>query len=421
MFSKILSVILVSFLFLSQSFANCWESKSGLKVYKSACLEEIELKSPVSISIPMGTKLRKAASMTDIIYPSSSGNNAQVEVLTESRSFDIKKVFKDTEDSSGVMMLVSDNGKDAYVWVKKAFIPTSLGLSNIECSGYDVALTFDDGPYLFPNKTGSYNNRTEDVMKVLKEQNVPAAFFFNGLNFDTRNEFKHEMTPERMQWLTDKNISRTADQKSKGLDTVKAALVDPLFTVGNHGQYHFSHADKEFYEAVEDNVKYSQDLIERAKNEVSEGVEESFNLFRFPYGACWNTYARFKQCDIAKSYDYHIGWDVDSNDWKYDESYIKANQETKKQIVETMVNDIQNQICENKGGVVLLHDRYSVTSENIELIVKSLKDRGHNIKPLVKVESGLATLSFSNPKTVSAGISGSPKPEASASSGSATE
>ncbi len=200
---------------------------------------------------------------------------------------------------------------------------------------YPVTLTFDDGPH---------GTLTPKVLDTLKEEKVPGTFFVLGEHFEggksnPSNKKKYEIL-DRM--------------KKEG------------HTIGSHTYKHLSHPTLS-YEAMKENLNKSNALL---KDYLSP-------VLRLPYGA---GAFRAKNPDVQKKNDLvmktvkesgfeHVLWDIDTNDW-----------DVKKRA--TLERDMLNQICEQKGGVVLFHDVQSNTAANLKKWIQAIKNEGHSFVKL---------------------------------------
>jgi peptidoglycan-N-acetylglucosamine deacetylase len=155
-----------------------------------------------------------------------------------------------------------------------------------------VALTFDDGPCA---------PFTGQILDVLKEYHVPAAFFVCGKNVETFPDLARRMVAEG-------------------------------HTVGNHT---FSHPFLYFRtrRAMRDEIVRTQQAIETAT-----GVRP--RLFRPPYGARW-----FGLMQVLKQQGLKmVMWSATGYDWKYGAD----------RILQSVLGEVQ------PGAVILLHDGRNV-------------------------------------------------------------
>lgn len=195
-----------------------------------------------------------------------------------------------------------------------------------------IALTFDDGP-----KVGT----TDRVVEVLRQQNVPATFFMNGIP-----------------------IKRSAASRA----LAQTIADDPLFMVANHSYSH-------------QNMK-AMPSAERAKEigRVTDLIVELGNTpryFRFPYGS-----ASAAGITQATGIGYAVtGWHVDSGDWCFQAGGGRCKASTwdgvPDQYRDNMKGYVLSQLTNQRGGIVLFHDIHRYTADALEDIIIALKARGY--------------------------------------------
>lgn len=228
-----------------------------------------------------------------------------------------------------------------YVFIS-AFTATKT--SSIKSLPYDgstanrtIALTFDDGPD---------EVYTRQIIAILKENEVPATFFFTGRNM-----------------LNQKDVVR--EVKEAG------------FEIGNHT---FTHST---------NINASPKRLSlelNVTNMILEGLTGySAVLYRPPYLLNMKmeefrvSYDPEKENDpllpLAWAYDMgfvSVGVDIDSNDWRALDS-------------EEILNTINSQIIDG-GHIILLHDAArggSLISEGtLQAIIEEYKDKGYEFVPV---------------------------------------
>lgn len=168
----------------------------------------------------------------------------------------------------------------------------------------NVALTFDDGPSIYTN----------DLLDVLKENNIKATFFLTGENIN-----KYPETVKRMY--------------NEG------------HTIGIHGYSHTSFNKLGISGTINE--------INICKNILAElGVEWS-GLVRPPYGSINE--------DIKENVDVpFILWSVDTRDWESRNTY---------RVIERFESDTFG------GSIVLMHDLYPTTVEAMREILPDYKDK----------------------------------------------
>ncbi len=181
-----------------------------------------------------------------------------------------------------------------------------------------VALTFDDGP--IPGKT-------EPILDLLRDANVPATFFVLGENAERHPEILDRMVREGHE-------------------------------IGNHT---FAHPNltKLSNSEVRKEIKRSQDII-------YESVGYFPRFFRPPYGA-----ANLTTMSILSSQNLTaVFWSVDPQDWKGG-----SEQE--------IVADISDHL--DNGSIILLHERSPNTSQSIPKIIETVREKGFTFVTLGKM------------------------------------
>lgn len=169
-----------------------------------------------------------------------------------------------------------------------------------------VALTFDDGPA---------KNTTADLLDILKQYDVKATFFVQGVNVDKRPEL----------------VARAQQEGHE---------------IGNH-TYDHKNLTKISMDEVNQQINKTADAVERAC-----GVRPT--LLRPPYGA--TTYKLRDQLTVPV-----IKWSVEPAD-----SFTKDTT----QIVNTVLKDTQD------GDIILLHDTHDYSVAAIPKIIEGLREKG---------------------------------------------
>ncbi|MDD2220784.1 MAG: polysaccharide deacetylase family protein [Clostridia bacterium] len=181
-----------------------------------------------------------------------------------------------------------------------------------------IALTFDDGPSIY----------TPKLLDYLEEYDARATFFVLG----NRAEIYQETL---------------------------ARAVQAGCQIGNHGYNHigeFTQMDDTTLEAQVNNTNCAIEAV----------VNQSRIYIRPPYGSINQEVADKLGVPI-------ILWDIDTKDWKNNDTKIIANQVIK---------------CAHDGAIILMHDCYFNTVEAIPLIIKALKEQEYQF---VTVEEMLVT------------------------------
>lgn len=194
-------------------------------------------------------------------------------------------------------------------------------------------LTFDDGPS---------KNVTPEVLKVLKEEQVPATFFVLGKNVKKYPEIIREI------------------HKSGHY-------------IANHS---YTHEYSELYESVDSVLKEVENTEKELKKVL--GTEYNTHLFRFPGGSHGGYYQGIKTKAKAKLKEkkiYSLNWNCltgDAEGYNSVESQLEQFEETRK---------------EDIGLIVLLHDlgNKESTPETTKKIIQKLKKEGYVFKNFYEI------------------------------------
>lgn len=200
-----------------------------------------------------------------------------------------------------------------------------------------VALTFDDGPSLAV---------TPAVVRVLRKHKVPATFFMVGRRLRTK--------------------------KARALAAAIAA--DPLFALGNHSYSHPELASMSERDTASE-VDRTTALLEDAS-----GATPRF--FRFPYSA-----ASCASTDLVRERGYRVaGWHVDSADWCFSAGRGRCRSSMWRDIPDRLRSDMHGLVLErvraNRGGIVLLHDTYQRTADQLDALITALLADGYRFVAL---------------------------------------
>lgn len=164
----------------------------------------------------------------------------------------------------------------------------------------------------------------DDILAVLDKYNAKGTFFVMG------------------KWV---NYPKGNVEKLK-------KICENGHEIGNHSYVHpeFTKIDKQ----------RMADEIKKTENIIYDTVGVKTNLFRCPSGA-YND----KAISTIESMNYKcIQWDVDSVDWKQDGKEIEYNRVIKKI---------------KPGSIILFHNNAKYTPENLERILKKLKDDNYKV------------------------------------------
>lgn len=180
-----------------------------------------------------------------------------------------------------------------------------------------VALTFDDGPDA---------KVTPQVLKVLKENNIKASFFFIG---------------ERVK--------------------VYPSVVKQTFDDGNLVLSH-SYTHPQFTKLAESEIK--QEIIS-TENEISKVINKKPAIIRPPYGDTNDLV--ISMCN-AMQYKIVI-WSIDTMDWAVD---------SEDNIVKNVVDNIRT------GDIILMHSNEDKTKDvkALSTIITQLKEKGYRFETL---------------------------------------
>ncbi len=222
---------------------------------------------------------------------------------------------------------------------------------NTKCK---VALTFDDGPR---------RDTTSRLMSFLKKNDVKASFFVTA--------DKAKTNPDILQ-------NQANAKHSSG---------EALYLIGNHSK---NHPDLRTQNAQQLNSQIlAFDQNETYKNYLTKTGFKKY--FRAPYGA---VNSNVLSAVTREGYSVpHVGWNVDSNDWKSASEVLKAGRlrpEVSYKASKEIANDVAAQIlkkCQDpvlsqQGIIVLMHDIHPFSVSAVigvpgytEGIVNKLKDQ----------------------------------------------
>ena len=181
----------------------------------------------------------------------------------------------------------------------------------VECEEKKIAISFD---------AAWGNDDTEELIKILKEYDVPATFFVVGAWVDKY--------PESVKQLSDAG-----------------------HRIENHSNTHPHMPQLSAEQMVAE--------LTACNEKIAAITGRTPTLFRAPYGDYSNA-----TIDTVESLDmYTIQWDVDSLDWK--------DSATPENIVSRVTTKVKN------GSIVLFHNDAEHTPEALPNILKSLKEQGY--------------------------------------------
>lgn len=182
-----------------------------------------------------------------------------------------------------------------------------------------LALTFDDG----------ISDFTDDLLDILKHNNVPATFFILGQSLVSNNFYKRTLI----------------------------RMVREGHVVASHS---FNHPDL---------TNLSKDQISEQMRQTDEIIQSIIGIrprfMRPPYG-----YVNQKVVNVLRSSGYVIiNWNHDTNDWKHQDSYGN------------IVGYVQNQIsfphAKDEGPIILQHDSLKSSIQLQSGIIRILRQKGY--------------------------------------------
>ncbi len=180
--------------------------------------------------------------------------------------------------------------------------------NNIDLNKKSIALTFDDGPSKY----------TEEIVNIFKKYNGRGTFFIVG-----------------------NKINNYQDLLTK--------LINSGHEIGNHTETHSW--------LTGSNNQINNEIV-NCQNSIKESLNITPKIFRPTYGSI-NDNIR----TIAKNNNLEVlMWDVDSNDWKYTNPEVIANNVIKK--VENL-------------DIVLMHDLKESSKDAVDLILLNLSKKDY--------------------------------------------
>ncbi len=245
---------------------------------------------------------------------------------------------------------------------------------NFSCASgkHTVHLSFDDGPA----------PQTPFILDVLRRHDVRASFFILGEKLITSKDKKKNNKLARKYFATLEEMKRDGH------------------VIASHTFYHLHHydsamnterfpADAEYLDKNQMQWKDNFSIIKKSTVLRDYLNQDGKMYFRLPYGQGWyeaekrhspegTVLAELLQPIEDAPTPYHIGWNIDSDDWR-------------KQTDEQYMQSIKDQICNKHGGVILMHDHTVLTNKNLECLISKIKDAGHqfadkpDFKPNLKV------------------------------------
>jgi len=198
-------------------------------------------------------------------------------------------------------------------------------------SGFNkhVVLTFDDGP----NPA-----TTPQIIAILHKHHAPATFFNNGMRY------------------------------SAAAKAIASQIAhDPDFMLGNHTQNHIDLA-KQTAAKVTSEVMQTDALIRAAGSNAK--------YLRFPFGS-----ASCAAKHYVEGLGYTVvGWHIDSADWCYAAGHGYCSPATFQYVTDSLRHDmvgfIMQQLHQNNGGIILMHDIHQSTADHLDEILTELEADG---------------------------------------------
>lgn len=182
-----------------------------------------------------------------------------------------------------------------------------------------VSLSFDDGPA----------KETAAILDILKEQNVPAAFFSIGKNAATNKEL----------------VKRWDDEGH---------------VVGNHSFHHGFNFDWQSAWKMAQEINATNQLIESI-------IGKKPKLFRPPYGVTNPNLGKA----VRKTNMHSIAWSLRSFD---------TAAKDKNQLLDKILGQLQG------GDIILLHDSMTITREILTELIVRIREKGFTF---VRIDSML--------------------------------
>lgn len=193
-------------------------------------------------------------------------------------------------------------------------------------SKYPLHLSFDDGPAL----------QTADVLKVLKQEKIPATFFVIASKVDCPALEKKCQTEHHDDKKACKQLVQDCEQRQQILLQTKQAG----HVIGSHSYEHLHYSEVE--------PKTMREHFRLARQVLNPYLNTTPPLFRLPYGDGWFNRAQKPQIlqALKESGFQHIAWQLSAFDW-----------DEKNQHGDKILSNVLEQVCTRKqGGVVLFHD-----------------------------------------------------------------
>ena len=190
-------------------------------------------------------------------------------------------------------------------------------------------LTFDDGP----------SQNTNDILNILKENNIKATFFVLGSQV------------ERMPEITNR-------------------IYDEGHYIANHG---YSHIYSSIYQSPEEVLNEYNQCNQIIANTI-QVPEYNSHLFRFPGGSVGGKYAQIKSQAISL---------LEQNNILYvDWNSLTGDSEKSNPTEEYLMNNLQKTTNEKNSVIILMHDTQAkrITVEFLPKVIEYLRQQGYEFE-----------------------------------------
>ncbi|HEX7757085.1 MAG TPA: glycosyltransferase [Niabella sp.] len=234
-----------------------------------------------------------------------------------------------SEPNPGIIDITIDSTEHLVAEEEYKSLPTQYVIKKFGQVHNQVLLTFDDGPDPL---------YTPQIINILKQEKVPAAFFMIGVNAEANLSIVREM----------------------GKDT--------LFEIGNHT---FTHPN---IAAV--SVQRALNEMDATRLIIEAATHHSTILFRAPFNADSEPtkYEELRPVGLSKKQGYYtVGESIDPNDWDTDNPANPLN-------ADSIVNRVIREYEQNpEKGIILLHDAggpREATVKALPRIIHYFKSKG---------------------------------------------
>ena len=197
-----------------------------------------------------------------------------------------------------------------------------------------IYLTFDDGPS---------GNVTPEVLRILKEHNVPATFFIIG----------YEQSEENIKLLKE--------------------MIAQGHTIGIHG---YSHEYSEIYTSV----PAFMDNIRKLEDNIRSDLDYEPFVIRFPGGSSNTVSKSYSKGIMAKLVKEIQKEGYMYNDWNVDSTDASGNNIPVKQLVDS----VKRNCSKDTYNVILMHDSDAkeTTAKALPKIIEWAQNEGYKFKAM---------------------------------------